>query len=448
MRLVIPSQRNQRDPDERRSHPRHTLAELPWLREVRLKYGPRAALIDLSSSGAQLETAGYRLNPGSTVVVEIAGEADGSPIPSRVVRSHISGLMPEPVYRVAVEFKRTLVIAAPNAPRLGADLNPVHQHARLLLALRRFEGWVPGRDRAANPVLASEGQPRIDAMSAVLAMIDGPAARRAGPAFARELAMLFSIVTQGIEEEASEDTLIRRLVDRLRRTIPVRALRLSNTLAVSERDAIYFDVPTSDSQPSAKLIVELPRDFKFEEWQFHYLKAAAHFFTLVRQLEQRRAAPPSPETVMQEARPVEEAKPLEREDGAVPLSRVVVRYRDGRLLKGFLRDFLPSRGVAEIWPSLDAPPTSRVGVPLGQLKAIFFVRDFDGDATYARGESSASLSPGRKIVVTFLDGEELTGVTLTYKPEASGFMVTPLDGGDNNTRVFVVSQSIRHVQFP
>src|ERR671932_423542 len=99
LRLVVPPHRAEQDPRERRAHHRRTLAELPWLREVRLKYGPRAVLIDLSDRGAQLETAGYQLNPGSTVVVEIFGPEDGCPIPSRVVRCQVAGLIPEPVYR-------------------------------------------------------------------------------------------------------------------------------------------------------------------------------------------------------------------------------------------------------------------------------------------------------------------------------------------------------------
>src|ERR671923_188108 len=84
LRLVVPPHDAGRQSErDRRVHHRCTLAELPWLREVRLKYGPRAVLIDLSGGGAQLETAGYRLNPGSLVVVEINGNHEEAPIPSR-----------------------------------------------------------------------------------------------------------------------------------------------------------------------------------------------------------------------------------------------------------------------------------------------------------------------------------------------------------------------------
>jgi hypothetical protein len=448
LRLVVPAHRAELDPVDRRAHHRCTLAELPWLRDVRLKYGPRAVLIDLSVGGAQLETAGYRLNPGSTVVVELAGDGDGSPIPARVVRCQIAGLAPQPVYRSALEFKRTLVMPETAAPRHGVDANPFHEHARLLLALRRLDRPIPVS--AANKPHAPGrfSAAGIDILSAVVAMIDTPAARRAGRAFPRELAALFTIVTQGIEEDATEDALVSGLVERLRRTIPVRAVRVTDTLAVSHRDAIYFDVPLSGDHRAAKLVVELPKDFRFEEWQFQYLRAAAHFFAFVREIGARWAPPPTLASTTGEETPhVEDVSPIASGEVS-PVNRVVVRYRDGRLLKGFSRDFLPGRGAVDVRPSSDAPSTAGVTVPFGQLKAIFFVREFDGAATSMAGDTSVIDARGRKIAVTFTDGEQLIGVTLTYKPDGVGFFVRPLDGQNNNTQVFVVSQSIRHVQFP
>jgi len=68
------------------------LAELSWLTEARLKYGPTVALIDLSSGGAQIETTSYRVQPGSTVVFEIMRGDGKVAIPSCVLRAQVSGL--------------------------------------------------------------------------------------------------------------------------------------------------------------------------------------------------------------------------------------------------------------------------------------------------------------------------------------------------------------------
>jgi hypothetical protein len=43
--------------------------------------------------------------------------------------------------------------------------------------------------------------------------------------------------------------------------------------------------------------------------------------------------------------------------------------------------------------------------------------------------------------------EIVLGTTLSYRPEAQGFFVSPVDPAANNTRVFVVSAALRHVRF-
>jgi hypothetical protein len=90
---------------------------------------------------------------------------------------------------------------------------------------------------------------------------------------------------------------------------------------------------------------------------------------------------------------------------------------------------------------------ARITVPLAHLKAVFFVRDFAGNAEHV-DDGDASTGHGRVISVTFLDGETLTGTTLNYRSDAIGFFITPGDAGGNNPRVFVAARSIAHVQFP
>jgi hypothetical protein len=54
---------------------------------------------------------------------------------------------------------------------------------------------------------------------------------------------------------------------------------------------------------------------------------------------------------------------------------------------------------------------------------------------------------GRRLEVTFLDGEVLVGSTMNYQPHGPGFFLLPADPGSNNLRTFVVSGSTRHVRF-
>jgi len=79
-------------------------------------------------------------------------------------------------------------------------------------------------------------------------------------------------------------------------------------------------------------------------------------------------------------------------------------------------------------------------VPLSELKAIFFVRDFAGNPNYQPHGDFVEESPkaGQAVRITFHDGEVLRGRVLNFSDAASGFFVFPADPLDNNEKVFVV----------
>jgi hypothetical protein len=117
------------------------------------------------------------------------------------------------------------------------------------------------------------------------------------------------------------------------------------------------------------------------------------------------------------------------------------------MLKGYGRDFLPARGSLDLWNAPDDQPDSRITIPFAHLKAVFFVHDFAGNPEHVETADAEDPSlRGRRISVTFLDGEVLRGVTLGYSQNASGFFVSPLDSKGNNVKVFVLATAIRHVQ--
>jgi hypothetical protein len=128
--------------------------------------------------------------------------------------------------------------------------------------------------------------------------------------------------------------------------------------------------------------------------------------------------------------------------------KVVARYREGGMLKGYTMDFHPSRGQISLWPTIDARPSERSIVPLTRLKALFFVKDFAGDGTHVPVIPGAKRMAGRAIEITFFDREILQGTTLGYRPDAVGFFVTPDDSRGNNQRVFVITAAVRNVRFP
>ena len=118
------------------------------------------------------------------------------------------------------------------------------------------------------------------------------------------------------------------------------------------------------------------------------------------------------------------------------------------MLKGYTQDFNANRSQFSLWPSINAAAHARVIVPLARLKGVFFVRDFAGNPGYVERTDTGGPQHGRRIEVTLLDDEVITGRTLSYRADGHGFFVVPTDPLANNIRVFVVASSVRHVRFP
>jgi hypothetical protein len=129
-------------------------------------------------------------------------------------------------------------------------------------------------------------------------------------------------------------------------------------------------------------------------------------------------------------------------------NKIVARYQDGRILKGFTTDFLPIKPTFHLTLA-DAPPSSKpVEVRVADLKAIFFVKDLKGrpqPSTDRQEFEPGKAAVGRKIRVAFKDGEILVGTTQGYDPARLGFFVIPADPESNNERCFVVTSATREV---
>jgi hypothetical protein len=437
---------------DRRAYERIAVTDLPWVKGARLKYGAPLSLIDLSIGGAQVESA-VTLRPGSTIVVQIHGEDKDIALASQVLRCHIAAIAPVATYRGALAFKRTVQLPGLAGGRAHAALDAAHEFARLTLAIKRLTAR-PARDAEGAPrprhgvVMTEVGRSALAAASMALEL---PSARRGGPAFSNELAGLFREVTRGLEDGVSSAALLDRIARRLRYTIGVD-MRLESGFVFAARrpsQAIYFDLPAAGDQPPARLLVDFMHDPRPTDPQFQPLKAAGHLATVVRDLD---AAPGAldPTTEVdaprEQDRPVTAVMPVENET-APALCKIVVRYADGRLLKGYTCDFLATKRYFHLAPTPDAPKAARITVPVGHLKAIFFVRDFAGEARYVERKTFDHHTAGRRVAITFLDDEQLVGATLNYRPDGDGFFVIPADPKSNNLRVFVVARAVRHVRF-
>jgi hypothetical protein len=126
-------------------------------------------------------------------------------------------------------------------------------------------------------------------------------------------------------------------------------------------------------------------------------------------------------------------------------TKVVIRYANGKVVKGFIQNFSPNKDWFHLIPA-DKPSGETIEVFVKHLKAVFVVRDFYGNPQYnERREYIEGENPsGLKLEVTFADGEVMVGSTLlAYDPKRQGNFIIPADPKSNNIRVYVVSSAVK-----
>jgi hypothetical protein len=127
--------------------------------------------------------------------------------------------------------------------------------------------------------------------------------------------------------------------------------------------------------------------------------------------------------------------------------KLVARFLDGRVLKGTSHDVAANRPRFHLRPEAGGPPQD---VALTDLKALFFVRSFEGDAE--RNETTV-LAPGdprargaRVVAARFEDGEEIVGLTIRHPPITPFYFLTPVDPQSNNIRILVNGDAVKALE--
>ena len=123
---------------------------------------------------------------------------------------------------------------------------------------------------------------------------------------------------------------------------------------------------------------------------------------------------------------------------------VVVRYTDKTMLKGTTCDFFPTKDTFHV---VENGTGQTKEVHITGIKAVFFVKTYDGDKNRTDTLKSERKGLGKKIMVSFKDGEILLGYATSYSNAAVGFFVFPADPDSNNDRIFVVNAATNEVRF-
>ena len=125
------------------------------------------------------------------------------------------------------------------------------------------------------------------------------------------------------------------------------------------------------------------------------------------------------------------------------MDKIVVHNKRGRVMKGRVFNFSPNQPSFEFLP-LDGELKI---VRFDDLKAVFFVRDFEGDSSYNEQKSFGSEHDhyGSRIEVRFKDGEVLVGDTMSEAGQY-GFFLFPPDDRSNNLGLFCASCAVESVR--
>jgi small nuclear ribonucleoprotein (snRNP)-like protein len=135
--------------------------------------------------------------------------------------------------------------------------------------------------------------------------------------------------------------------------------------------------------------------------------------------------------------------------------RVVLRLSNGNVLKGYLNGFSPKADEVVL---SDAATSETHRVAVAGMKAIFFVRSFEGDRKHREKKTyGPTKARGNRVYIKFKDGESLVGFLDGDVPwekgfflsrsgsDGKGFFLLPVDEDANNRKVFVIASSVADV---
>jgi len=130
--------------------------------------------------------------------------------------------------------------------------------------------------------------------------------------------------------------------------------------------------------------------------------------------------------------------------------KVVVKYQNGEIIKGWVEDFRLDRESFILFPLIEYSQEERMEINFIALKAVFFVKDFLGDKNYKKVRTfniDLKITPSqRKLIVNFVDGEHLYGSSHDYGRYKIGFFIYPIDPKDNSERIFIVQLAVESVR--
>ena len=443
--MQIPIGRAESRGRDRRVHTRLTPVELENPITARLKYGDAVTLVDLSEGGALLETSMF-LRPDADLVLELVDPRtrDVTDVVSRVLRSQVSGLQGGIKYRGACVFNRPFSHPALSAPppRRAASADDARQ---LEVALKTIvEGFFRRSTASAGAGRWRDGSALIDALGRLR-----KAAEQRDTPNDRPIAHVLRTTIQALQRHDSVDSVTAQLRDALSPHLPLLSIHTQRPAYAPslDRERVTLNMSTDAGDPPVAVTAEFAPGFGLDAAQFRLLKVSAYLVGLI---DHWCPSSPVPATsAVPQVRTIAPSPPFTTTGPDLPAGwqRLVLRCLGGQLLRGYSKDFHPDRAHLYLCPTMTCSAAERLLVPTMRVKAVFFVKDLQGQPGRVDDNTFDHQPRGRKIEVTFQDGEMMIGSTLTYKPDGRGFFLQPANSQGNYLRIYVVNAAIKHMRF-
>jgi hypothetical protein len=126
------------------------------------------------------------------------------------------------------------------------------------------------------------------------------------------------------------------------------------------------------------------------------------------------------------------------------INKIVVHFADGEIRKGATADFSPNKNILH----LSEKESGKVKeINIKDLKAVFFVKSYEGNPRYKDKVNVERVGLGKKIRVEFKDSEKMIGYTQGYSPNRVGFIFFPSDPDSNNEKAFIINDATDNIRF-
>ncbi len=124
--------------------------------------------------------------------------------------------------------------------------------------------------------------------------------------------------------------------------------------------------------------------------------------------------------------------------------KLVIHYADGRIVKGNTYKLDPATRGFYLISLNPLPGEPEVYINFADLKAVFYVKDFEGGEN-VKEILEEYVPEGHEVTVKFADEEVVEGFAFDYNEDSPRFIVDIPDAKDNNYAILVERASARKV---